>query len=146
MGFEPPELFNVADYFLDARVREGKGARPALVCGDRRVTYGEVQALANRFAGAFTALGLEAAQRVLVALPDCAEYVGALFGAFKAGAAAVMANPQLKPDEIAYFLDYTRARLAVVHASRRDTWAPAAAGSRWLKRLLVVGGRGESDR
>ena len=86
-----------------------------------RLLYRDVQALANRFANVYGALGLEPEQRVLVALPDVPEYVGALFGAFKAGAAAVMANPGLKPEEIAYFLDYTRARLAVVHrGSSRD--------------------------
>jgi benzoate-CoA ligase family protein len=53
-----------------------------------------------------------------------------------------MANPALKPEEIAYFYEYTRARLAVVHASHLSTWAGAAAGKRWPKRLLVVEGGG----
>ena len=145
MSYEPPDIFNIADYFLDARIREGKGDRVALVAGDRRLLYRDVQALANRFANAYGALGLEPEQRVLVALPDVPEYVGALFGAFKAGAAAVMANPGLKPEEIAYFLDYTRARLAVVHRDRLETWAAAASESRWLKRLLVVGDDGGAD-
>ena len=142
MPYEPPEAFNIADYFLDARIREGKGDKVALVCGEERLRYREVQALANRFANAYAALGLDPEQRVLVALPDMPEYVGALFGAFKAGAAAVMANPRLKPEEIAYFLDYTRARLAVVHVDRLEAWAGAAQASRWLKRLLVVGDGG----
>ena len=140
MSFEPPEGFGIADYFLDARVREGRGDKVALVCDERRLTYRDVQALANRFAHVMGALGLEPEQRVLVALPDSPEYVGALFGAFKAGAVAVMANPQLKAEEIAYFYEYTRARLAVVSADQLDTWGAAASGSRWLKRLLVVGG------
>ena len=142
MSYEPPEAFNIADYFLDARVREGRGGNVALVCGDERLRYRDVQALANRFANVYAALGLEPEQRVLVALPDSPEFVGALFGAFKAGAAAVMANPALQAEEIAYFLDYTRARLAVVHVGRLEAWAGAAKGSRWLKRLLVVGDEG----
>jgi len=140
VSFEPPEGFSIADYFLDDRLREGRGDRTALVCGERRLSYREVHALANRFANVFAALGLEPEQRVLIALPDAPEYVGALFGAFKSGAVAVMANPALKPEEIAYFYEYTRVRLAVVPAERLATWAEAAAGSRWLKRLLVVGG------
>jgi len=140
VSFEPPQAFSIADYFLDTRVREGRGDRIALVCDERRLAYRDVQALANRFANVLGALGLEPEQRVLIALPDSAEYVGALFGAFKAGAVAVMANPELKPDEIAYFYEYTRARVAVVPAERLSTWGAAASGSRWLKRLLVVGG------
>src|SRR2546427_8117682 len=37
----------------------------------------------------------------------------ALFGALKIGAVVVMVNPQLKPDAIAYFYRYTRARVIV---------------------------------
>ena len=140
MSFPAPEAFSIADYFLDDRVREGRGDRTALVCGERRLPYREVQALANRFANVFASLGLEPEQRVLIALPDSPEYVGALFGAFKTGAVAVMANPTLKSDEIGYFLDYTRSRLVVVHAEQAEPWAVAARGARWLKRLIVVGG------
>jgi acyl-coenzyme A synthetase/AMP-(fatty) acid ligase len=140
VSFAAPEAFSIADYFLDDRVREGRGDRTALVCGERRLTYREVQTLANRFAHVFTSLGVEPEQRVLIALPDSPEYVGALFGAFKVGTVAVMANPALKAPEIGYFLDYTRSRLAVVHADEVEPWAVAARGGRWLKRLLVVGG------
>ena len=35
MTFEPPERFNIADHFLDARVREGRGARAALLTDQR---------------------------------------------------------------------------------------------------------------
>ena len=31
MTFEPPPSFNIADHFLDARVREGRGDKTALV-------------------------------------------------------------------------------------------------------------------
>ncbi len=95
--------------------------------------------MANRFANVLAELTVAPEQRVLIALPDSAEYVGALFGTFKLGAVAVMANPALKPDEIAYFLEYTRARVAVVDTEHIGAWAKAASGSRWLKRLLVVG-------
>lgn len=39
-GFPPafPERFNMADYFLDARIREGKGDRLAVEAGDRSWT------------------------------------------------------------------------------------------------------------
>jgi len=139
-GHDPPLALNVADYFLDGRVQEGRGDKLALDCGERRLTYRDVQALANRFAHVLRRLGLDAEQRVLIALPDGPEFVGALFGAFKSGAVAVMANPGLKPEEIAYFYEYTRARVAVVHAAVLPAFAAAAGGSRWLRRILVVGG------
>jgi len=47
MAFEPPEQFNIADYFLDARVREGKGDQPAILTDEATFTYREIAALAN---------------------------------------------------------------------------------------------------
>ena len=38
MDFRPPERFNLADYLLDERVREGRGERPALHLADRTLT------------------------------------------------------------------------------------------------------------
>src|SRR5216117_2586871 len=108
MSFQPPEQFNIADYFLDARVREGKGQRPAVLTDTGTLTYREIQALANRFGHVFTESGVEPEQRVMIALPDGPGFVGALFGTLKIGAAVVMANPQLKPDAIEYFYAYPR--------------------------------------
>src|SRR2546426_5446463 len=139
MSFQPPEQFNIADYFLDARVREGKGHRPAVLTDEGTLTYREIQALANRFGQVFTESGVEPEQRVMIALPDGPGFVGALFGTLKIGAAAVMANPQLKPDAIAYFYDYTRARVVVAHRDTVAAFRSAARGARHLKTILVLG-------
>ncbi|MBI4229820.1 MAG: acyl-CoA synthetase, partial [Planctomycetes bacterium] len=77
MPFSPPESFNLADYCLDARVREGRGGRTAILCGERRLTYTQVQALANRFGNVLTSLGVRQEERVLIALPDIPEFPAA---------------------------------------------------------------------
>src|SRR2546430_11363087 len=139
MSFQPPEQFNIADYFLDARVREGKGDRPAVLTDAGTLTYRDMQALANRFGHALTDVGVEPEQRVMLALPDGPGFVGALFGTLKIGAAVVMVNPQLKPDAIAYFYDYARARVVVAHRDTVDAFRSAARGARHLKTVLVIG-------
>ena len=50
-------------------------------------------------------LGVEPGHRVLIALPDGAEYVASLFGILAIGAVAVMINPELRPDHLAAILD-----------------------------------------
>ncbi len=137
--FDPPETFNIADYFLDARIREGKGDRIAIRTDGRELTYLEVQTLANRFGNLLRDCGIEPEQRVLIALPDGPEFVGALFGALKLGAVAVMVNPYLRVDDIRYFYDYTRAKVALIHTDTRAAFEEAAPGARHLKRLIVVG-------
>jgi benzoate-CoA ligase family protein len=145
MRVELPDQLNIADRFLDHRVREGRGGRTALIAGERRLSYAEVQALANRFANALATFGVDAEQRVLIALPDIPEYVAALFGTLKNGSTVVMLNPQLGAAEIAYFYAYTRAKLAVVHADTLAPFAEAARGARDLRALIVVGASDISD-
>ena len=121
-------------------MREGRGDRTALICGDRRLSYGDVQRLANRFANVLERLGVQSEQRVIIALPDGPEFVAALFGISKLGAVAVMVNPRLRAPDVRYFYDYSRARLAIVHAGTLDAFSEAAHGAAWLRELLVVGG------
>src|SRR5262245_12218899 len=105
MPFVPPERFNIADYFLDARLREGRGDRAALLTDTGTLSYRDVHTLANRFAHVLKESGVEPEQRVIIALPDSPEYVGALFGILKLGAVVVMVNPQLKADAVSYFYE-----------------------------------------
>jgi benzoate-CoA ligase family protein len=142
--FVAPESLNIADWFLDARVREGRGESTAILMDSGRFSHREVQELANRFAHVLRAAGVEPEQRVLIALPDGPEFVGAFFGTLKLGAVVVMVNPELKPDAIAYFLEYTRAKAAVVHRRAADAFAEAqrecgARGAAHLKTTLYVG-------
>jgi len=78
-------------------------------------------------------------QRVIIALPDGPEFVAALFGVLKIGAVVVMVNPELKPDAIAYFYQYTRARVAIVDREARPAFESARGEAPLLAELLVVG-------
>jgi benzoate-CoA ligase family protein len=139
MTYEPPERLNIADYFLDARVREGRGSRAALHTDRGTLTYAQVQELANRFAGVLADAGVEPEHRVLVALPDGPEYVGALFGTLKLGAVVVMVNPGLATGEVGAMLDYSRARALVTHRDTAAAFREAARGARCERSVLVVG-------
>lgn len=130
---------NIADFFLDARVREGRGDRTALLTDAGRLSYREVQALANRYANVLSSAGVAPEQRVIIALPDGPDYVAALFGVLKIGAVVVMVNPELKPDAIEYFFDYSRAAVALVAEERADTFRAAAGRAGQSPALLVVG-------
>jgi benzoate-CoA ligase family protein len=131
---------NIADFFLDARVREGRGDRTALLTDAGRWSYREVQALANRYASVLGSAGVAPEQRVIIALPDGPAYVAALFGILKIGAVVVMVNPELKPEAIEYFFEYSRAVVALVAAERADAFRAAAGRAAHTPRLLVVGG------
>ena len=133
-----PDRFNLARYLLDARLDEGRGERSAVHVGDRTWTYAEVQALSNRAGNALRELGAAPESRVLLALPDGIEFVAAWFGALKIGAAFAMANTILPAEAYAYYLEYTRAPVAVIHEELLDRFAEIVGEARFLRKLLVV--------
>jgi benzoate-CoA ligase family protein len=144
MPWELPESLNIADRFLDRQVREGRADKVALRHDDGELTYREVQWLANRFALVLADLGVRQEERVLLALPDIPEFVGALFGALKLGAVPVMVNPAFQTEEVAQLYRYCRPSVAVVHHTLVTTFAAAAVGLPHPRELLVVGGEGGS--
>lgn len=123
--FSLPQRLNIADRFLEARVREGKGDRPALLLEDGELTYRQVQTLAHRYAHALLQLGARPEERVMIALPDGAPFVGALFGTLAMGGVVVMVNPNLKEEEIAGLLAYTRVRWLLTASGTREVFAAA---------------------
>ncbi|HKG58227.1 MAG TPA: benzoate-CoA ligase family protein [Pyrinomonadaceae bacterium] len=129
----------MADYFLYHNLEEGRENKVCLYYEDRQWTYGEVARLSNRTGNALRELGVNIEDRVLMVLPDCPEFVWTWFGAARIGAVITMVNPLLPVADYEYYLDYTRAKVAVVHQSLLNTFAEAAATSRYLRGVLVVG-------
>ena len=136
-----PDQFNLADHFLDRHIREGRGAKVAVACEGRKVTYAEIAEQTNRVGNAYRALGLQEEQRVLLVLPDSAEFAAAYFGAMKVGAVAIPTSTALRATDYTYFLAESRARIAVVHSSLWPEFGPALAGQRHAPKVIVCGER-----
>ena len=109
-----PEWLNIAESFLTRRLTEGRGDRVALRLAGGPMTYAELDSLANRFGNLLRDLAVRQEERVILALPDSAEYAAALFGMLKIGAVAVMVNPALPPEGLATIVELARARVAIV--------------------------------
>ena len=87
-----PEQFNMATYFLDDRIEEGRGENVAVYYEDQKYTYSDVQKMANRVGNVLLDLGVEMEDRVLIVLPDSIEFVATWFGIAKIGAVITMVN------------------------------------------------------
>ena len=147
MNMEFPERFNMADYFLYHNIEEGREGKVCLYFEDARYTYGETVRMANRVGNALRReCGVEMEDRVLIVLPDCPEFVWTWFGVSRIGAVITMVNPLLPAADYVYYLEYTRARVAVIHESLLETFAEAARGARHLRKVLVVGRDGLAER
>ena len=96
------------DHYLD---------REAIICGDRRVSYAEVEEGANRFANFLTSLGIGADQHVGLYMQNCPEFVMAMIGAWKVRAVPINVNYRYVADELAYL--FNDAELVAVVADAR---------------------------
>jgi benzoate-CoA ligase family protein len=105
--------FNLADYFLHDRIREGRGDRVAIRFGDRQYTYQSVSDRSHGFAASLRAAGVKQEQRVLVILPDLPPFAWSIMGILEAGCVLAMANPDAPVKDLAYLLEYTRAAAIV---------------------------------
>ena len=140
MSIEFPERFNLADYFLYHNLEEGRAGKVCLYYRDETYTYADAGRQSNRAGNALRELGAQIESRVLIALPDCPEFAWTWFGAARAGCVITMVNPLLPAADYRYYLEYTRARVAVIHESLLEHFAEAARGAKYLKNVLVVGG------
>ena len=78
--------------------------RPALVLGERALTYADVDATANRVANLLRSRCIGRGDRVLVLCPNIPDFVAIYFGILKAGAVVVPVNTLLKSRELEYHL------------------------------------------
>src|ERR1700722_9516265 len=69
------------------------GDKPALQFMDKRTSYAELDALANRAAAGFQKLGVKPGVHVGLYLPNTPHYVIAFFGVLRAGGAVVNYSP-----------------------------------------------------
>ena len=129
----------MAHWFLDARLEEGLGDKPAVMWRDVVWSYRDVQRKSNQVANALVAAGLEMEQRVLIVLPDVPEFASAFFGTLKAGGVVTMANPLLPTEDYEYLLEYTRAKVVLTHESVMERMGPALSRARHVKKAIVIG-------
>jgi acyl-CoA synthetase (AMP-forming)/AMP-acid ligase II len=87
--------------------------RVAVIYGDLRRSYADMNARANRLAGALAKAGVEKGDRVAILQRNCPELLETLFGVFKAGAVAVPINARSHPREYSYIVRDSGAKTLV---------------------------------
>jgi len=90
--------------------------KTALVCGARRWTYGQLDAMADRLAQTLVADGLERGARVVIHLGNRVEAVVSIFAVLKANAVFVCVNRTTRPDKLNHILRHCRASVLITEA------------------------------
>jgi len=95
-------MLNLAN-ILDYSAKE-YAEKTALVFGDKRFSYAQLNAVANQVANGLTALGIGKGDKVALSCPNLPYFPMIYYGILKAGAVVVPLNVLLKGREIAYHL------------------------------------------
>lgn len=135
---------NIAQLLEGAALYHGE--RTALVFGERRWTYRELDAHASVLAGGLAGLGLGPGERVGLHLPNVPEFVLAYYAAQKAGLVPLSLNVTYAAEEIQYIVQDAAASMVI----SAEPWArnlppPSTLPSvrHWLEagELAALGGK-----
>lgn len=116
----------------------------AVVDGDTRLTFAELEAAVDRTAAALAEAGLEKGDRLALLSHNCWQFAVLDFATARVGVVLVPVNFMLGGDEIAFILDHSGARAFVVEDALVETadraLAAAAKGTVTMRRAIALTG------
>ncbi|MGE0038286.1 MAG: class I adenylate-forming enzyme family protein [Xanthobacteraceae bacterium] len=115
--------------------------REAVVCGDRRVTWAEFDAMIERTACGFIAAGLNPGDRMCVMLDNRLEYLVAVLGGIRAGGIVIPLGTRLGPADVAHIVADATPVLAVTASE----WRAKLPDGGSLRRVFLVDESGGED-
>jgi acyl-CoA synthetase (AMP-forming)/AMP-acid ligase II len=134
---------NIAD--LAEHAIDAVPDRVALICGDEKLTYGQLEEKANRFAHYLLDQGVKKDDKVGLYCRNRIEIVIAMLGVVKAGAIAVNVNFRYVESELKYLFDNSD-MVALVHERQySDRVANVLPDTPNVKTILVVEDGSDAD-
>jgi benzoate-CoA ligase len=132
--------FNVADFYLLPHLKAGRAGKPYMYCGDRTLTYGQLNQDTNRVGNALRALGVGIEDRVMLLMLESLSFPVCFFGAIRIGAVAVPVNTMLVAKDYLYYLNDSRAKVLIVDQALWPQIEPIAARLRYQKHIVIANG------
>src|SRR5688572_2275373 len=95
--------------------------KPAIFWGEEVVTYDDIVAQSRWLAGKLSdEMRIKPGERVAIWLKNCPEFISVLFGILQSGAVVVPINNFLKPDEVAFILKDSGAKILISDAGMNE--------------------------
>ena len=107
------------DIFFES-VRRFSG-RPAIIDGDRTLTYAELGEAVESLAAFLASRGVGKGDKVAILLPNSAEFAAAFYASASLGAVLVPINNRCKEDEIRFYVTDSGARVLLTDAALKET-------------------------
>ncbi|HZU51970.1 MAG TPA: AMP-binding protein [Sphingomicrobium sp.] len=115
------------------------GGKVALVCGDQRVAYREIDAQSNALAHHLAAAGVARGDRVMIFADNSVETVISFWAALKANAVVCIVNPLTKAGKLDYLLKDCRPAAFITDKRLHSVYNEPVLNCPSLRRVIVSG-------
>ncbi|MGH3734103.1 MAG: acyl-CoA synthetase [Micromonosporaceae bacterium] len=130
-------VLHIADLFEHAA--DAVGERIAVACGDRQVTYAQLEERANRLAHHLAQQGVEPGSHVGIHAHNSIEFIETMLAVYKLRAAAINVNYRYVENELRYLFDNADLVALVHEAAYAERIAAVAPDVPSLKYTLEIG-------
>ena len=113
--------------------------KTAIVCGPRRMTFGEIESASNHIAHALMAMGVDRGDRVVVFSGNSIETAVAFWAVLKANAVVSIVNAATKSEKLAFLLNNCQAKVLIADANGIQIVSTACRKAPHLKGILLHG-------
>lgn len=103
---------------ISARAARAYGDKAALIVGDRRFSFTDIDAMACQLANGLKAKGVEPGDRVTLYAQNAWEWVVSYYGIAKTGAVVNPINVMLTPEEVGYVANDCGAKVIIAGADK----------------------------
>jgi amino acid adenylation domain-containing protein len=126
----------LAHQFLE-QAATNKHQKTALVCSNQRLTYQELNNLADRLATVLIENGIKRGDRVVIFLDNSVESVIGIFGVLKAGAVFIMPNATMKARKLNFILNDSGANMLITHTNKAKVVKSALEDAPTIKNVIL---------
>ena len=124
--------------FLE-KSRKSTPEKTALIQGDQRVSYQELDEMAARFASALIDQGIQKGDRVVIVTPNSVEAIVAIFGVLKAGGVFLVVHHSIKEKKLSYIVQDCGAKAMVLFTNQLPAFRTVLETSKTLRCMIVCG-------
>ncbi|MDD1698580.1 MAG: acyl--CoA ligase [Methanoregula sp.] len=125
--------------FLERNVSE-RPHKTALIFGDQKLSYQELDEMAAQFAAALVRKGIGKGDRVVIVTPNSVEAIIAIFGILKTGGVFLVVHHSIKEKKLSYILHDCEARGIVLFHNQLPAFAPVLESCDSLRCMVLCGG------
>jgi len=112
------------------------GGKPAIISGNQRLSYSELDKSSNRLANALVKLGINRGDRIALMLSNSSEFVITYFGIVKIGAIAVPLDPKYKVDELNVLFGDCQPEVLITESSVLESLTPILSGYKSIRYVV----------